>query len=684
MALPQSQTMPPFTVDGSSALDDETLRALCETVSMAVTGHGTEPSTLKVLPGIEQQNQYLGMASVVSLSLFGLVVISFSRRPLLRGNSGIILLTSLAVGAVFNLVSIKEWLEPVSRPCGLYTWLELFSMFGSPLYFVALTVLLLRTARSPFSTDAGWPYHVSAVASAAALATWMYEYRGGRELDVALDGDEPCEHLFLRHWTTYKVGRAFYVLGVCIFSRAWCYMRVALSSESKFSERRKTVIRALKVVLLIQAFFHIALPSVVIITGLRLHLPLVAFYTECFLNGLSVAIPSAAWLGVFLYSRRHSDKLASYHEISKHEISEAVREQLMWLVARGICQSARQVANEHGKLPLYEDCDQDVVVDDQCYTVSAMAPRAFAEVRSIFGIGTEDEDGYVKSIETPAQEKFTEGKSGAFMYYTLNNRFIIKTTTKEEFCVLRKLLPSYLEHLRQNPDTLINPMIGAYELKFYNHPVRVIVVQSVFHDAPPGFRPQERYDLKGSWVGRGPKKPSKKGLPWKSRDGFGFSGVRKDLDVKGPFLIDKQAGAALADALRRDSRFLARHSIMDYSLLVGVSKSMHAVNTSAKPLSGRLSAVRANRVVGPDIYCMGVIDVLQKFNFRKKCEHVLKRYLLRKGPGISCVPAGEYARRFRQNIVGPLVCGDDAGPESEDDSWTSDESDSAEELEALE
>merc|ERR1712187_896781 len=144
-------------------------------------------------------------------------------------------------------------------------------------------------------------------------------------------------------------------------------------------------------------------------------------------------------------------------------------------------------------------------------------------------------------------------------------------------------------------------MLGAYELKFYHHPVRVIVVQSVYFNAPPGFIPEERYDLKGSWIGRQTTVPKKKNLPWKMKDGFGFKGVRKDLDVKSPFFIDPQRGLTIAATLRSDSEFLRKHQIMDYSLLVGISKSVHLINGNSDQTSNHLSSVYATRVVGPEI-----------------------------------------------------------------------------------
>ena len=40
-----------------------------------------------------------------------------------------------------------------------------------------------------------------------------------------------------------------------------------------------------------------------------------------------------------------------------------------------------------------------------------------------------------------ATERFTEGRSGAFFYFTHDRRYIIKTATTEEFATLLRILP---------------------------------------------------------------------------------------------------------------------------------------------------------------------------------------------------------------------------------------------------
>jgi len=256
--------------------------------------------------------------------------------------------------------------------------------------------------------------------------------------------------------------------------------------------------------------------------------------------------------------------------------------------------------------------------------MTAIAPAVFADIRKAFKIDSKD---YIQSIEEDAREQFTEGKSGAFLYFTGDRRYIIKTATDEDMGILSKMLENYHLHVRKHPDTLINPMIGAYKMTLHGQVVRVIVIGSCFK---PGFKLLERFDLKGSWVGRslGQKK-----------------GPKKDNDIQEPFLLKPDVARSLSSVLYEDAKLLARCNIMDYSLLVGVGEA----SSPSDSLMATDGSVR---------YAFGVIDVLQGFTLRKKFEHWALTVVLRKGPGVSCVPPIDYAERFNRYVVDKLIKGD--------------------------
>ena len=72
--------------------------------------------------------------------------------------------------------------------------------------------------------------------------------------------------------------------------------------------------------------------------------------------------------------------------------------------------------------------------------------------------------------------------------------------------------------------------------------------------------------------------------------------------------LNKDESKALASVLEADSKFLASHGLMDYSLLLVVETC---------PIDGRQS------------YHMGIIDYLQTWNCSKKMEHCFKTTIKR-------------------------------------------------------
>lgn len=122
-------------------------------------------------------------------------------------------------------------------------------------------------------------------------------------------------------------------------------------------------------------------------------------------------------------------------------------------------------------------------------------PKLFIQVRNLCGINGEH---YAKSFETTCRERFSEGRSGAFMYYSSDQKCIVKTTSKQELQTLIRIMPSYLNYLSKNPDTLLVKFLGAHCITMYGREIYFLVMLNVF----PNFKMSERYDLKGSWVKR--------------------------------------------------------------------------------------------------------------------------------------------------------------------------------------
>ena len=200
-----------------------------------------------------------------------------------------------------------------------------------------------------------------------------------------------------------------------------------------------------------------------------------------------------------------------------------------------------------------------------------LEPSVFSLLRSCYGIATLDYRASFRirnaaDIESSGMlEKFTEGKSGSFFYFTRDFKYIIKTVTDEEEKFLQRIAYRYYDHMKNNPNSLIVRFLGLHKVRLAKEQrfITVVVMENIFYNTEK-FKMHERYDLKGSRVSRrSVKKTSKIRREYK--------GTLKDLDLGDKKIhVGADSKAQLLGQLRRDVEFLIQCKIMDYSMLLGI------------------------------------------------------------------------------------------------------------------
>lgn len=294
------------------------------------------------------------------------------------------------------------------------------------------------------------------------------------------------------------------------------------------------------------------------------------------------------------------------------------------------------------------------------------APMVFRELRSSFGIST---DEYLRSVGpeqllgnmmlgnlSSLSELSSEGKSGAFFYYTADGKFMMKTVTKSEHRALRGMLRDYHNHLTMHHGTLIVRFFGLHCLRVKSNSsfgvgkrsaekLYFVVMGNMFNGPVEVHR---RYDLKGSWVKRSTPEdlhidPS---IALKDND---FTSREENIYVS-PEVKDK-----LLRQIELDAYFLRDHGVLDYSLLLG----MHDVDASEARMfetSRDLSQPIHQQVLGGmlsadccSLYSFGIIDILTTYNAKKRAEHLVKSVMFfSQRDGVSCTNPHAYADRFVQ------------------------------------
>ena len=129
-----------------------------------------------------------------------------------------------------------------------------------------------------------------------------------------------------------------------------------------------------------------------------------------------------------------------------------------------------------------------------------------------------------------------------------------------------------------------------------------VVMENVFLG---DLKPNEVYDLKGSWEGRVTFESVHSGK------------VMKDLDLKRYIILSKKQRTKIIKQLNGDTMFLCENNIMDYSMLLGIYYMKITYKDKEYPIDDELKqnkcsdddnddicgGVRASLIEGPGIYC---------------------------------------------------------------------------------
>lgn len=180
------------------------------------------------------------------------------------------------------------------------------------------------------------------------------------------------------------------------------------------------------------------------------------------------------------------------------------------------------------------------------------------------------------------------------MFFSHDQQLIVKSMSDEESAFLRSIAPEYASFLLTNPDSLLTRFYGCHAIRLYGKTFNFVVMANLFSTDKIIHR---RYDIKGSWVNRSAKHPSKgKRVTCRHCNAkfvFGSTDaencpaqvgrhepnvVLKDNDLTARVRLDPKVAEELYDQLVKDANFLSRLGIMDYSLLLGVHNVEYMVN----------------------------------------------------------------------------------------------------------
>ena len=324
---------------------------------------------------------------------------------------------------------------------------------------------------------------------------------------------------------------------------------------------------------------------------------------------------------------------------------------------------------------------------EEVFILKEFAGIIFNNIRLYLGY---DKDDFISSIspqdfitelmisnQTIFEELCSTGKSGSLFYYTRDGKFIVKTIKKDEYKFIKQILPDYFRHLKTYPLSLLPKFLGCYVLtrkvKKKRDKIYFIVMINVFATSK---HIHIRYDLKGSRVGRRVL-TGKRDAEIMAKGDLALKDL--DLEKRKEKMYIGEKNDILLKQIKNDADFLCKIEANDYSLLLGIhyinkekkSQKLSSTNIihnktgiedsilkesslSDKSCDSRQEKLKALidfedggiiSETGNEVYFVGIIDILTKYNWKKKCEHFVKmvRYC---SNNMSCTPPDMYRDRF--------------------------------------
>ncbi|CAI5733094.1 unnamed protein product [Peronospora destructor] len=241
--------------------------------------------------------------------------------------------------------------------------------------------------------------------------------------------------------------------------------------------------------------------------------------------------------------------------------------------------------------------------------IVAASPSSFRDIRQGFGI---NETLYRKAFLSTCHERLESGgSSGAFMFYTADYSFLVKSVTTSERNVLLNMLPAYIRHMKQNPNSHLTRFYGCHSIEMYGQVFSFVVMGNVIGRTSM----HQFFDIKGSWVNRNAKPipPGKtvictycsNAFPYGTTESCEYSirGIHlphivlKDNDFHRKMRVEAETAEALVRQLESDSNFLREQGIMDYSLMLSVHNTKYVVEHST--VDNRVQSPTKRKVTYP-------------------------------------------------------------------------------------
>ncbi|KAJ0407996.1 hypothetical protein P43SY_000200 [Pythium insidiosum] len=169
------------------------------------------------------------------------------------------------------------------------------------------------------------------------------------------------------------------------------------------------------------------------------------------------------------------------NSIERPQVNTALRSEILYYTTSGIKESVRAVTDELISIPISGDNDKNKFIKFWSFCTPS-----FRNIRLTYGISDAE---YINMFGATTKERFSEGRSGAFMFFTGDERLIVKTMSPEECNFLRKIAQNYEAYLfkRKDPDGVSAMPPKPYKFRFQQKMSRIFGLASHHRANTPAF-----------------------------------------------------------------------------------------------------------------------------------------------------------------------------------------------------
>ncbi|KAI9922401.1 hypothetical protein PsorP6_002696 [Peronosclerospora sorghi] len=558
--------------------------------------------------------------SVISCSV---IVLSFLWKRKCRHPNPVIYWKSV-VDLLYALRFQYSWDMYVNAlGCRALATFTQFCTFSSECWFLSMSWSLYQCSTNPFTNlkkNLQW-YHAFSwgVGGIFAISLWVSSVKFNPKVYPSCYVDEREENELFMYYVVVILAVLCAVIFAVLETQTHPFRGMKEALEAK-----KDVIRSARIFTVAYIIYQIILISFWVADVLFLrnypHVLKQVRNATSFLQAAKGLLDLVIWVAINgpphvdchagrLQDTFDTDRYSDINIDLQPQLNVALRKEVLHFTTRGIVASSSNTPMiTDGRRVIHlrlHELGMTVCFDDY-------SPSAFRDIRQGFGI---NETLYRKAFLATCHERLESGgSSGAFMFYTADYSFLVKSVTTSERNVLINMLPAYIRHMKQNPDSHLTRFYGCHSIEMYGQVFNFVVMGNVIGRTSM----HQFFDIKGSWVDRNAKPipPGKTVICTYCSNAFQYGTnesceysirgihlphvVLKDNDFHRKMRVEAETAEALVRQLDKDSNFLKAQGIMDYSLMLSVHNTKYVVEHSE--MSTRLQSPTKRKVNFPVCY----------------------------------------------------------------------------------